>query len=64
MWNMILGNSLLLLNLTYYCNNMLKRRYKNKYVIPAAILLGVLVLVSRSYPSLQLYGNIYYVWLL
>ena len=57
MWNMILGNSLLLLNLTYLCNNMLKRRYKNKYVIPAAILLGVLVLASRSYPSLQLYGT-------
>ena len=57
MWNMILGNTMLLLNLTYFCNNMLKKRYKNPYVIPIAIVLGVLVLASRSYPALQLYGT-------
>lgn len=58
MWNMILGNSMLLLNLTYFCNNMLKRRYKNKYAIPAGIILGLFILTSRSYPSLQLYGTL------
>lgn len=57
MINMIIGNLLLLLNLNLFSQELLEQKFKNKWIIPFSILLGVLILASRSYPSLQLYGT-------
>ena len=57
MLNMLVGNFLLLLNLSYFSIEILKPRYKNKVTLIIAIVLGVAILASRSYPSLQLYGT-------
>lgn len=57
MINMVIGNCLLLLNLFVFTNDLLERRFNNKYITPLTILLGVVILTSRSYPSLQLYGT-------
>ena len=57
MINMLIGNLLLLLNLSYFSNEMLKLKYKNRIHVIAGVVLGVAILTSRSYPSLQLYGT-------
>lgn len=57
MINMLIGNLLLLMNLCVFSNQMLKQKYKSKIIIPLFVIFGVLVLASRSYPSLQLYGT-------
>lgn len=57
MINMLIGNLLLLLNLSCFSTQMLKLKYKNQIIVPLFVILGVAVLSSRSYPSLQLYGT-------
>ena len=57
MLNMLLGNLLILINLYIFSEKLLKCKVKNKFIVFGSIVFGALILCSRSYPSLQLYGS-------
>ena len=57
MLNMLLGNLLILINLYIFSEKLLKCKVNNKFIVFGSIVFGALILCSRSYPSLQLYGS-------
>ncbi|WP_071441494.1 ATP-binding protein [Traorella massiliensis] len=55
--NMLIGNLLLLINLTIFSMKVLSIKNINKYLLPVFIFIGIIILSSRSYPSLKLMGT-------